>query len=84
MGKKSDEIYRLQNQVWRLESEVSILRDELERVRERAEQPDPLRRAAKRHEDGTLSGQVLTAETFGTLVQRFLDLEALVNGDDNA
>lgn len=84
MGKKDAEIYSLQNQVWRLESEVAILRDQLDLMRERAEEADPLRRAAKRHEDGTLSGQVLTAETFGTLVQRFLDLEALVIGDDNA
>jgi hypothetical protein len=84
MSKKDNKIYVLQDQVWRLESEMAFLRDELERLRERDEDPDPLRSIKKRHERGTLKGHVLTAETFGTLVERFLVLEQLVVGDEDA
>ena len=84
MSKKDKQICYLQDQVRRLQSDIEILRDELEDMKERAEEPDPLRRTAKRHENGTLKGSVLTAETFGTLVDRFLALEQIVMGDEGA
>ena len=85
MNKRTrEEIDRLERTVRFMQTEVAIMRDRLDGMQERVQEPDALRRIADRHRNGTLDGHVLTAETFGNLVERFLDVEEIVKGDNYA
>jgi len=85
MSKKMKaEIYRLENTVQFLRSELWFLKESLEKLKEESSNPDLLQRIAERHKGGTLNGHILTAETFGDLVERFLKVEEAMWGEDNA